>query len=1121
MRWLRWLRWLIRAGVALALAAAAGIVWLLGTESGLRWALGFAPPGIQIEEPRGSLLGTMSFERLAFQGNEARNISFDLNLLALLADRISIEFLRVESLTLERPEPSTSQAAIPFRVRLADAEVKSLVFEGYEINNLRLEYSGSAAGHDAQAAFSFAGARARIKASLTSEFSLKELEADVQALNLAVIDPALPQTALEVRFAARGAAGSLSGKVAAVNAEPAPLDRERLPLKSADAEFSTDFKVVNFENLKAQLHPAGSLQGKGRASLEAAALDIRVADLDLRGLYSSLRQTRLAGPLQLELSRERQRVKGTLAQEDMSLTADAERRGDDIEVRSLRARAGESAASGSGRIHLGAPLRFAADLKLSRFDPSRFGDYPAGSINGSLKGKGDLGGKGFAEWQIAESELLGQPFASKGEARLQGERVSGADAWVTLGANRATAKGSFGGPRDRVAWTLRVPDLGKLAAGLGGEIRASGTAAGTWKRPSAVLDAQATRLRLTERVLFDNARLKASGTLEKHEGTVAAANKDLDFKADLRGGWIRDAWRGEIVSLRNAGAYPLELKTAAALEAGARRVVLGRFEAGLSGARAAVESIRWEDRRLTSSGRVSALPAQWILTTLRVDKLAGDLELEGDWALASTPKLNGRVALRRASGDLAFGETGLGLSQFTLQARFTEDAVAAKGEVATRLGSARFQGTAAGLTPDSALAATAEIELAELRGLTEPLWTQARVSGRLAASLKAGGTLAAPALSGTLRGDALAFDMPPWGVAMHDGRVRAELDADRLRVTEARIASGEGSFSASGTLPLGLEGPAALEWEAAQFRVLGRPDRRLVVSGKGSARFDGRRFGLTGELRADSGHFELAEDSLPQLEDDVEIAGRAPVPPRKRGPLPVDLDLQLDLGSRLTLRAYGYDGGVAGRLRVSTDAAGELRAQGRVAAVRARFRAYGQELEVDPGILVFDGPLDSPALDISAWRRRQQVEAGIHLTGTVQRPRVELISNPPVNDSEKLSWLVLGRAPTDASGADLAVLQAASGAVFGRGGEVPLHRKFAARLGFDELTVRSSSELASNVVALGKRASDNLYFSFEQAIGTTTEYLVKLDYTLTEHVALRGQTGTTSGLGFVYRYSWD
>src|SRR6185503_17911300 len=232
--------------------------------------------------------------------------------------------------------------------------------------------------------------------------------------------------------------------------------------------------------------------------------------------------------------------------------------------------------------------------------------------------------------------------------------------------------------------------------------------------------------------------------------------------------------------------------------------------------------------------------------------------------------------------------------------------------------SARIQGKAAGLTPDSTLAATAEVELAELRQLTEPLWTQARVSGRVAASLRAAGTLAKPVLGGTVRGDALGFDMPPWGIALRDGSLRAELEGDRLRVLEARIAGGDGSLTASGILG---KGASTLDWQATQFRVLGRPDRRLIASGKGTARFDGKKLGLAGELRADGGHFELAEDSLQQLDESVEIEGAERVAAAKRAPLPINLDLELDLGSRLTLRGYGYHGGVGGLVRVTTTGA--------------------------------------------------------------------------------------------------------------------------------------------------------------------------------------------------------
>jgi translocation and assembly module TamB len=1120
---MRLVKWLVRALVVLALVAALGVFWVLGTESGLRWALGFAPAELELEEPRGTLTGTISFERVAYQGSEARKVSFEVNLLALFADTISVEFVRIESLVLKKPEAKTSEpsAPFPFRIRVADAQVKSVVFEGYEIHDLSAEYSGSGSGHEVQAAFSGAGARARLKGVYGEAIAL---EAQIQGLNLAVIDPAAPETALNLSLQGKGTTTAFAGKLSVSNPDPGPIDRERLPFARVEAVFSTDMKTVAFESWRTDLHPAGTLAGKGKASLDGATLDIRIANLDLRSIYSSLRATHLSGRLDLDLAAERQRVKGTIAQEDMSLTADAERRGDDIEIRALRARAGESEATGSGRVHLGEPLRFAADLKLARFDPARFGDYPQGSISGTLKASGDLGGRGTARWRITDSRLLGEALASTGSADLVKDRIAKADAWATLGANRVTVKGSFGGPRDELAWTVQIPELRALAADFAGEIRARGTARGSWSEPVATVRAEASRLRLTEALTFDRVIVSASGSLEHHEGEISGKNSDLDLKTKLRGGWRDNAWRGEIVSLSNGGAYAFELKTPAALEAGAKRVALGAFEAELAGARTSVESVRWENGRLTSSGRIRGLAAQWIAALSHVDKVAGDLTLDGEWDLAATPRLNGHVAVRRASGDLALGDTALGLSLAYVEAKLTEDQVAAKAEMKTRLGSAKLEGTAAGLTLDSALRATAEVEAAGLRDLTGPLLTQARVSGRVAATLKIGGTVAVPELSGVLRGDELGLEAPPWGIAYHDGRVRAELNANRLLVTEARIASGEGEFTASGTLAL-EDKAATLNWEARQFRALGRPDRRLVASGKGVASFDGRRFGMKGELRADSGHFEIGSDSLPQLDDDVEVVGAPPGElrvARKEGPLPLDLDLKLDLGSRLTLRAYGFNGGVTGQVRMYTGPAGELLAQGRVEAVKATFLAYGQELQVDPGVLIFEGPINNPALEISAWRRNQQVEAGLRLTGTAQVPRVELMSNPPVSESDKLSWLVLGRAAGDAGGAaDLALLEAASGAVFGRGGEEPLNRRFAKRFGFDELTVRGSSQLQGNVVALGKRYTDNIYISFEQAISTTTEYLVKLDYALTQRISLRGQTGTTSGVGVFYRYSWD
>jgi translocation and assembly module TamB len=139
----------------------------------------------------------------------------------------------------------------------------------------------------------------------------------------------------------------------------------------------------------------------------------------------------------------------------------------------------------------------------------------------------------------------------------------------------------------------------------------------------------------------------------------------------------------------------------------------------------------------------------------------------------------------------------------------------------------------------------------------------------------------------------------------------------------------------------------------------------------------------------------------------------------------------------------------------------------------------------------------------------------------VRAPRVQLVSQPPVPEAERLSWLVLGHAPAAANQADLALLQAAAGALLPRGRSAPINQRIANALRLDEVTLRGGSGLNDRVVAFGKRLSDRLYVTYEQGLGAAAANLVKLDFSLTDRLSARAETGTASGIGLFYRFSWD
>ena len=204
-----------------------------------------------------------------------------------------------------------------------------------------------------------------------------------------------------------------------------------------------------------------------------------------------------------------------------------------------------------------------------------------------------------------------------------------------------------------------------------------------------------------------------------------------------------------------------------------------------------------------------------------------------------------------------------------------------------------------------------------------------------------------------------------------------------------------------------------------------------------------------------------------------------------------------------------------------------LTARGRIRTVTGTYVAFGQRLTIERGELIFDGPIDNPALDIVAVRRNLPVEAGVQVSGSVNLPHVVLVSDPPVPDGEKLSWLVLGQGLDRTSSADAAALQAAAATIFGDN-RAPIGTTLARRIGLDDISLRAASTgtstnegpLGGQVLAVGKRLSDKVYIIYEQGLSVANNAL-KIEYVLTRNLTLRADAGVVSGVGIYYHRSFE
>jgi hypothetical protein len=146
--------------------------------------------------------------------------------------------------------------------------------------------------------------------------------------------------------------------------------------------------------------------------------------------------------------------------------------------------------------------------------------------------------------------------------------------------------------------------------------------------------------------------------------------------------------------------------------------------------------------------------------------------------------------------------------------------------------------------------------------------------------------------------------------------------------------------------------------------------------------------------------------------------------------------VDIDLGEQLKVRGRGLDTTLGGNLKLGS-VGGRLTLNGIVTAGAGTYAAYGQKLEIDRGLLIFSGDIENPMLDVLALRPNLDMQVGVAITGPLHSPRVRLYASTDMSDSDKLSWLVLGRASDGLGRSDTALLQRAAVALLAGEGEAP------------------------------------------------------------------------------------
>jgi len=239
-----------------------------------------------------------------------------------------------------------------------------------------------------------------------------------------------------------------------------------------------------------------------------------------------------------------------------------------------------------------------------------------------------------------------------------------------------------------------------------------------------------------------------------------------------------------------------------------------------------------------------------------------------------------------------------------------------------------------------------------------------------------------------------------------------------------------------------------------------------------------------------------------------------------------DISITLDPGANFQLQGHGLNTRLAGLVTLKAEGLNAApRLVGELHTVSGTYRAYGQYLNIEEGTLRFSGAYDNPALSIRALRPNLQQEVGVQISGTAQLPVVRLYSDPELPDADKLSWLVLGHAPT-AGGAETAMLQQAALALLSGSGKTRTESLISA-FGLDEVSLGQAATTnldgtagSETTVKLGKRISRDFYVAYERSLAGTLGTLYVF-YDLSRRFTLRGESGTQNAVDLIFTTRFD
>jgi len=510
--------------------------------------------------------------------------------------------------------------------------------------------------------------------------------------------------------------------------------------------------------------------------------------------------------------------------------------------------------------------------------------------------------------------------------------------------------------------------------------------------------------------------------------------------------------------------------------------------------------------------------------------LSGDIDLSVDAKLQ--PSLLTNLFVSNAKIDLASYNPKLPTLNFdriiakgkTVSGAFIGTAQAAipgQGDLKASWNVADLQSVISGKLK-SPVEAKLDISLYQLSLIPEFIPDAQSTSGNWENHIQVSGSLDHPKITGVSKLNIDQLTIPRLGIKPKPTSVTLITDNTGKVDFTASTQSGDGKIDIAGTIPTYEEFLDGLQLTAkgSKFQLFNLPESKVVISPDLKVTGSKGTIDLQGTVNVPYGRIKIFDTSNAiSLSSDIKIIGEEKQ--TQVIPLKLTADIKVVLSDDIVIDTNGLKGKLSGALTISERVGKATTAVGELDIKDGIYNAYGRELTIEEGKIIFtSSPLENPSLQIKAVSKNSNdVIAGIKVTGSARNPVVTLFSEPPMDQSNILAYIVLGYPINQASSEEGELLAKAATSIGFLGGE-KIIRNLTDQFGLDEVKIRSSNTTKEASLVLGKYLSPKLYVQYAVGIGDTVNSMM-LDYKWTNRISIKTESGQTQSTDIIYSFEKD